>query len=176
MRSRRSVPALTAALCLTLIAAGVGAAHATTGPSPDLAAEGASIPLVVSTAAEGDPEVLTEHRQGVMRATSGHMAALAAILLDGAPFEENLALHGTALAGLLADIPALFPEGSEHPESDALPETWSDWDTFVDRAGTTGERAASLGEATQGGDRMAMIQAFQALGESCGACHESFRN
>lgn len=172
MRSRFPTLALAASLCLTVLAVGFGAAHATAGPSPVPAVSGPW----ASPEAERDPEVLTEHRQGIMRATSGHMAAAAAILLDGAPFEANLELHGTALEGLLADIPALFPEGSAHAESDARAEIWSEWDTFTDRAAHTGERARAFGEATRQGDQMAMIQAFQALGESCGACHEDYRN
>ncbi len=122
-----------------------------------------------------DVEALVDHRQGVMRAVSGHMAASAAILLDGAPFEDRISLHGTALAGLLTDIPDLFPEGSAHDESDARPEIWEDFGTFTDRGQETMERAAAFGEGTQGGNQAEMTQAFIALGDSCGACHESFR-
>jgi cytochrome c556 len=157
---------LALSLCVAVVAAGAGAADGLGAPAAAGPAE--------ATAPE-DPEVLTDHRQGVMRAVSGHMAASAAILLDGAPFEGNLSLHGTALTGLLEDIPALFPEGSQHEESGARPEVWSNRETFSQRAGVTAERAAAFGEATQGADRMAMVQAFQALGQSCGACHEDFR-
>ncbi len=122
-----------------------------------------------------DVEALVDHRQGVMRAVSGHMAATAAILFDGVPFENQLDVHGAALSGLLDDIPALFPEGSEHEESDARPEIWQDAGTFSDRSQTTTDAAAAFAEAVQGGDQGQMIQAFSALGDSCGACHEDFR-
>jgi cytochrome c556 len=168
--------ALASSMCLAVMSAGFGAWHVISFPADAHAlSDLASVPSSL-VGIPGDPEVLTEHRQAVMRAAGGHMTSVAAILFDGAPFQNDLAMHGSALAGLLADIPAQFPEGSDHPDSDTRPETWTDWDTFLERAENTRNRAAAFAEATQGGDPSAMIQTFQALGESCGACHDVFRN
>ncbi len=161
---------LAAALVASVVAAGFGAAESR-------AADDATPVGLPAFAGVQDLEVeaLVDHRQGVMRAVSGHMAASAAILLDGAPFEDRISVHGAALAGLLADVPSLFPEGSAHDESDARPEIWEDSGTFSERAQDTEQRAAAFGEATQGGNAMEMTQAFISLGDSCGACHDSFR-
>ncbi len=168
MRVRTPASILAAALFVGVLTAGIGAAGSLNADPAPTAAEWVS--------PDPETEALVDHRQGVMRAVSGHMAATAAILLDGAPFEENLQMHGSTLSALLADIPALFPEGSEHEESDARAEIWSDADTFRSKADDTAEAAAALAAATEGGDPSAMIQAFSALGSSCGACHEDFRN
>lgn len=167
--------AVTAPLFLAVAGAGTGALDSLT-TQPDLSP--AAEHLLERGAWSDDArnvEALVDHRQGIMRAVGGHMAATAAILFDGVPFENDLGVHGAALSGLLGDITALFPEGSAHEESDARPEIWEDADTFDERSRTTGDAAAAFAEAVQGGDQAQMIQAFSALGDSCGACHEDFR-
>lgn len=172
----RRVPliALTGALALSVAAAGLAAAESLT--STPAMSPGASHILERMATADPEVEAIVDHRKGVMRAVGGHMASVAAIVLDGAPYEESLPMHGAALAGLLGDIPGLFPEGTEHEESGADPSVWSNWDTFVSRAQTSAERAEAFRAAVEGGNRQAMAQAFAALGGSCGACHEDFRN
>lgn len=167
---KRSLPAylLSASLAILVVTAGLKASDATHRPSP--------APAVPALLMGQDVEAIIDHRKGVMRAASGHLRATAAILVDGLPFEAMLPMHGSALAMLLSDIPALFPEGTNHEESDARPEIWQSWEVYVERSGTTAQRARALEEAIQGGNRAAMVQAFRGLGETCGACHEDYRN
>ncbi|TVR54550.1 MAG: cytochrome c [Gemmatimonadales bacterium] len=167
---KRTLPAylLSASLAILVVTAGLKASDATHRPSP--------APAVPALLMGQDVEAIVDHRKGIMRAASGHLRATAAILVDGLPFEAMLPMHGSALAMLLSDIPALYPEGSNHEESEARPEIWQSWDVYVERAGTTAQRARALEEAIQGGNRAAMVQAFRGLGETCGACHEDYRN
>ncbi len=131
---------------------------------------------VPAKAQDAEVEAIVDHRRAVMRAAGGHLSAAAAILMDGLPHEGTLAAHGAAVGALFQmDMPAFFPEGSLHEESEAVQAIWDDWDGFVERYEDTAERAQAFAEATQGGDQGAMIEAFAALGDSCGACHESFR-
>lgn len=72
-------------------------------------------------------------------------------------------------------IPALFPEGSIVGDSKALPAIWDNWDAFVAIA-KTGEDAATAGlAAAEAGDAAGYAAALQALGATCGACHQQFR-
>jgi cytochrome c556 len=72
-------------------------------------------------------------------------------------------------------IPDLFPEGSIVGESKALPAIWENWDAFVAIA-KTGEDAAAAGlAAAEAGDAAGYAAALQALGGTCGACHQQFR-
>jgi cytochrome c556 len=139
---------------------------------PPPASQGISEPTSVT---QVPVEVIVDHRQGVMRAVSGNMAASGAILVDGAPFEDRVGFYAASLAELLSDIPSYFPEGTTHAESDARPEVWSNAATFSERAAVTAERAAAFAAATEQGNRAAMAQAFLSLGQSCGACHDDFR-
>ena len=73
-------------------------------------------------------------------------------------------------------IPALFPEGSIVGDSQALPAIWENWDAFVAIA-KTGEEAAAAGlAAAEAGDAAGYAAALQALGATCGACHQQFRS
>lgn len=168
MRPSLSAYLLSASLTILVIAAGLKAA--------DVAHRSSPAPAVPELLLGKEVEAIVDHRKGIMRAASGHLRATAGILVDGLPFEEMLPMHGSALAILLSDIPALFPEGTNHEESDARLEIWQSWDAYVERAGTTAQRARALEEAIQGGNRGAMVQAFRGLGETCGACHDDYRN
>jgi cytochrome c556 len=162
---KRSTPVmlLSASLGLLVIAAGLRASESLRPAPPELTLRGQ------------DVEAIVDHRRGVMRATSGHIRATTAILIDGVGFEDSLPMHAGAIAALLADIPALFPEGSVHANSEARPEIWQSWDTFGERAQTSADRARAFEEAVRGGNRQAMVQAFRAIGETCGACHDDYR-
>ena len=73
-------------------------------------------------------------------------------------------------------IPALFPEGSIVGESEALPAIWENWDAFVAIA-KTGEDAAAAGlAAAEAGDAAGYAAALQAIGGTCGQCHQQFRS
>ena len=73
-------------------------------------------------------------------------------------------------------IPALFPEGSIVGDSEALPAIWENWDAFVAIA-KTGEDAAAAGLASaEAGDAAGYAAALQAIGGTCGTCHQQFRS
>ena len=73
-------------------------------------------------------------------------------------------------------IPALFPEGSIVGDSEALPAIWENWDAFVAIA-KTGEDAAAAGlAAAEAGDAAGYAAALQAIGGTCGTCHQQFRS
>ena len=73
-------------------------------------------------------------------------------------------------------IPALFPEGSIVGDSEALPAIWENWDAFVAIA-KTGEDASAAGlAAAEAGDAAGYAAALQAIGGTCGTCHQQFRS
>jgi cytochrome c556 len=131
---------LSASLAILVTTAGIKASGSIRAPlTPE-----AAVPLV-----EADVEAIVDHRKGIMRAASGHMRASAGVLVDGLPFEGMLPMHGMALATLLSDLTAFFPEGSAHSESAARPAVWENWEEFQTRARTTAERAAAFEEAVR---------------------------
>lgn len=139
-----------------------------------LAALALSVPGQAFSFDEG-ADATIDYRQGVMRAVGGNVASVAAIVVDGADFRDNLAMHTQFLADSTRDIPALFPEGSDFGETDALSSVWEDPDKFAQRSRETHEAAVALHEAVGQGDSAEIGQRFRALGQSCRSCHEDFR-
>ena len=120
-------------------------------------------------------EATIDYRQGLMRALGGNMAATAAIVVDGVPFRDNLSTHTRYIADATADIPALFPEGSDFGETDALPSVWEDVEKYAELSRESHEAAVALHEAVEQGDDAAIMAGFRTLGQSCRSCHEDFR-
>lgn len=115
------------------------------------------------------PEEAVEMRQALMREDGGIMRGLGG--LSGA---EAVAALNTLLTNY-THIPDLFPEGSIVGDSEALPAIWENWDAFVAIV-ESGKAAATTGiTAAEAGDAAAYGAALQALGGTCGACHQQFR-
>jgi cytochrome c556 len=71
-----------------------------------------------------------------------------------------------------AGIPALFPPGSEG--GDALPAIWENFPDFEAKAAALKTAAdAAAAAADQGLE--AFGPAFGAVGQACGACHQTYR-
>jgi cytochrome c556 len=121
-----------------------------------------------------DEEAIIDYRKGVMKSIGGNMASLAAVLVDGAEYRANLIHHARFIAEFMQDVPALFPEGSDFGETDALESVWQKREEFEKRAAATREAAGLLLRAVETNDE-AMALRFRELGESCRACHEDFR-
>ena len=138
--------------------------------------------LVLGLAASGavhsfddGAEATIDYRQGLMRALGGNVAATAAIVVDGAEFRDNLLIHTRYIVDATRDIPALFPEGSDFGETDALPSIWEEVEKFAQRSQENHEAALALHEAVEQGDDAAIMAGFRSVGQSCRSCHEDFR-
>ena len=121
-----------------------------------------------------EEQIIIDYRQGVMKAVGGNMASLAAVIVDGAEYRANLIHHARFVSQFMQDVPALFPEGSDFGETDALMSVWEKREEFEQRAADTRKAAELMLEAVEEGDA-AMALRFRELGESCRACHEDFR-
>lgn len=124
--------------------------------------------------AHAEEQIIIDYRQGVMKAVGGNMASLAAVIVDGAEYRANLIHHARFVTRFMQDVPALFPEGSDFGETDALMSVWEQREEFEQRAADTRKAADLLLEAVEKDDE-AMALRFRELGESCRACHEDFR-
>jgi cytochrome c556 len=143
-----------------------------------------SLPMAAAVFAQGDvsnsmtaepftppatPEEAVEARKALMRLNGATLRS--AGNLTGA---EAVAAMET-LATDFDHIPALFPEGSIVGDSEASPAIWENWEAFVAIA-EKAEAAALAGKAAaEAGDAAAYGAAIQAIGASCGECHQQFR-
>ncbi|WP_422126807.1 c-type cytochrome [Thioalkalivibrio sulfidiphilus] len=99
-------------------------------------------------------EATVDYRKGVMRAIGGNTAALAAVIVDGAnEYRDNLAIHARYIVDMTKDIPALFPEGSDFGETNALPAVWENQERYAELSENTHKAAVALLGAIEGGEQ-----------------------
>ncbi|WDR06344.1 cytochrome c [Devosia rhodophyticola] len=115
------------------------------------------------------PEDIVAVRQALMKEDGGILRQAGE--LSGA---EAVAAMQTVITNY-SHIPALFPEGSIVGDSGALPVIWEDFDAFTAIVDTGTEAAKTAMAAAEAGDGTAYGAALKALGGSCGACHQQFR-
>ncbi|MBV9782299.1 MAG: cytochrome c [Acidisphaera sp.] len=73
-------------------------------------------------------------------------------------------------------IPSMFPPGSETGhDTKALPAIWSDKAGFDKDAANFNAAAAKLAQVATTNDKAAFAEQYQAVGETCGACHRAYR-
>jgi len=113
---------------------------------------------------------LVEARQSAMKQNGMTLRGPAS--LTG---EQAVAAATTVLQNF-ANLPALFREGSGTDKSKALPAVWQNWDDFKGRFDHDAEVAARMLAAAQSGDTAGYTAAIQEIGDSCGACHMTYRS
>ena len=124
--------------------------------------------------AHGGATGIVKERMDQMSAVAKSMKAIAAMIKGAEPYDTNrvreLASEIGARSG--THLTRLFPEGSQHPPTEALPGVWSDWPRFAEQA----ERMRSAADALVDGAEPDTSRAlFQTLAATCKSCHDTFR-
>ncbi|MET1112883.1 MAG: cytochrome c [Allosphingosinicella sp.] len=81
---------------------------------------------------------------------------------------EGLTHFGHSIAGL-------FPDGSEGPDSRALPALWANKADFQAKAKAFGDASARLAELAQAGDTAGFAAQAKAVSQGCNGCHSLYR-
>lgn len=121
-----------------------------------------------------DAEALSKYRHDVYEAIGGHMGSMAGILRKGV-YPEDLVVHARGIAALSKITPKVFPEGSLHEKSDALPDIWENRADFDKKMKDFTEAAEAMAAAAESGDMARIGGAIQALGGTCKACHDNYK-
>ena len=119
-------------------------------------------------------EDVAKYRQSIMKALSGHNGAIRLIVAGKAGDPDKLAEHIAAIAGLAAEVNAVFPAGSNLDDDESLPAIWEDAEGFAEAVARFEEAAGALHGAT-GGAMQDIDAAHRELGKACKGCHEDFR-
>lgn len=85
------------------------------------------------------------------------------------------AIAATANSGMSAMYSPASVEGTGWKPTRLKPEFFDELDKVGEIAGNFVREANALAEVAEGGDPDAIAEQFQATGESCGACHKSYR-
>lgn len=130
--------------------------------------------LIVSPsaqAAEDNPNIV--HRQSIYKIASGHMGALQAQLLLGGSGDP--VFHAEGIKAAFEKMGKAYPEGSDVGETRAKPEIWENMEDFQQKGKEAYGAVLGLIEATKGGDKDQMVEAFKKVGGACKACHKEYR-
>jgi cytochrome c556 len=118
-----------------------------------------------------------ESRQANYKKTGANAQAIKKALDTGTDLKA-VAVNAQEIADWATKIPTVFPVGSG-PESGiktaALATIWQDKPDFEKKAAGLHDAAMKLVVALNTGDKAAVAPAFQAMGGTCGACHQTYR-
>ena len=131
--------------------------------------------FALNATAETTAEDALKYRRSIMTALKGHAGAISMQVRGLAGNPDHVVKHANAIAGLIAELNTVFPEGSNVEDSEALPAIWEDPDAFAEALAKAEDAASGLSEAAAGGDIQAIGGAFKNVGKDCKNCHESFR-
>lgn len=125
--------------------------------------------------AEMEPDEIIKYRGRVMEAAKNHSGAAGQIVNGQIELKKHLLGHARALNDILADVPSLFPEGSDFGETDAKAEIWKNAEEFAKASKDSADKAAAFLKAVESGDDGTIRSSYDALGDSCKSCHKKFR-
>lgn len=116
---------------------------------------------------------IVKKRMETMKDVGAVMKELGAMVKGDVVFDAAIvARRGSDLKSHAAGIPALFPTGSIHGPSEALPQIWENFEEFGRIASDLESAAAELSGVTQ---PSALPAALIAAGKTCKACHTDYR-
>lgn len=120
-------------------------------------------------------DTLIETRQSGQDVVYGVVADMkAAVAAKADP--KQYADGAMALSRWFKNFPSLFPAGTESGhDTKAKPEIWSDTAGFIKASQAASDAAAALAAAAKSGDQAEFAAKFQALGQTCGACHKVYK-
>ena len=133
-----------------------------------------AIPIAAVAQTGLTPEQIVAGRQSAYALSAGNFVQLKAQADAGADV-HTLAFPSRVLARWARTLPSLFPEGTNLPNSKALPTVWSDRAGFEVRAAAYAAAAGAMAEAAQSGDRAVFLTRWAAVRQTCSDCHDTYR-
>lgn len=118
-----------------------------------------------------------KYRQAAFQVMGTHVQRLGAMAKGDAPFDKANAEANAAIVELLSrQLSGAFPPGSDMAPSKAKPEIWQEAAQFKTHQDQLQSSSSKLAGAARVGDLAAFKAAFNALSQTCKACHDGYRN
>ena len=123
------------------------------------------------------PEEVVKQREAAMDTYGDQAKVLTAFLRDGKGSIDDVKAATAKMQDVASTLPSLFPEGTAVGvgKSAAKPEIWTNSADFQAKVKGNQDAIAALNAAAQAGDADKIKAAFGTVGQSCGACHETYR-
>lgn len=126
--------------------------------------------------AQAKPEVLVKQRQAAMTLIGKYFGPMAAMAQGKAPFNASVVQRNAGFVDNLSRMPwDGFDASTRSQDTRALPAVFDDAAKFKEAANRMENEAAKLVAVSKSGDEGAVKAQIGALGKSCGACHNDFR-
>ena len=126
---------------------------------------------------QADAAVLT--RQGLLKVMSMYMAPVGGMLKNKVPFDAAVvtksATNIAALGTMLPDVFVTDTHGKSTVKTKAQDGIWTEQADFKAKADDLVKAATAVQAAAKGGDKEATLKAAGAMGKTCGACHDKYR-
>jgi cytochrome c556 len=136
---------------------------------------GAQSPQPVSS----DPAVVLKERQKTMKSMGEAMKKISAYVKnEGGTIDGVREGAATIQQASHKIVPGLFPADTGmafDKDSAAKPEIWQQWGQFQQAAQKLESTSAELVTVARDDDRAAVARQFGQVGQSCGGCHDNFR-
>jgi cytochrome c556 len=117
------------------------------------------------------------YRQAGFHVLSTQVQRAGAMAKGAVAFDKAAAEANAALIELLSrQLASAFPAGSDMAPSKAKPELWQEAAQFKTHSDQWQSAATKLSGAARSGDANAFKTAFNALAQTCKACHDGYRN
>jgi cytochrome c556 len=122
-------------------------------------------------------EAAIKYRQSAMTLQGNHMARLFAMINGQVPFDAKVAADNIEIVALLNSRAqfAAFIDGSDKGNTNAKPEIWSEKDKFTAAIAKSQEDVVKLAAAGKTGSLDQIKAAAGAVGQSCKACHDTYK-
>ena len=134
----------------------------------------AALPLTAS-AQFAKKEDAIKYRQSAFALMGNHMGRIAAVTMGEVPFNAADVQKSAQLIATLSELPwAAFGPGTEGGK--AKPAIWKETDKVKAGADKFMKAAADLNTAAKSGSLEQIKKAFGATGQSCKACHDSYKD
>lgn len=140
-----------------------------------LTAVAVTMGISLHAAADTTPEDAADYRTAIMTTLRGHLVAASMTMRGLVDDNGQIANHARGIANSTMEFGAIFQEGSNIGESEALPVIWEEPEDFAAAIAKVQEASAAFVEAAESGDSAAIGGAFRNLGGACRGCHDRFR-
>lgn len=129
------------------------------------------------TVSANTPEEQVEARQEYMKQLGGAAGTIGKYYRDGEGTLEDVREAAARLGELAPQLEDQFPEGTGTgvADSEALAVIWETPDAFAVVVADSQEAMTNLGNVAESASEDELRAAFAMVGQSCGTCHEDFR-
>jgi cytochrome c556 len=128
--------------------------------------------------AQVKPEILVKQRQAAMTLQGKYFGPIAGMAQGKVPYNADAVALNAAFLDALSRMPwDGFAESTKGAgvKTAALPAIWSEPAKFKDAQDNLQNAVQALVKVSRGGDEAAQKAAIGAVGKTCGACHQNFR-